>query len=203
MLIHAGCSERCRFGANGVQKESGRSRLGKFVGTQQVSQASVRSVPGTDGKFDPDKICHLCRNKGHWKGECPLSKREQRSNGSVRSVYAKSAGFVASASSFGDQMWPCRQATGGPREVDESYAPFMKDGFVSKGEKKPVRILRDTGASQSFVLEGVLPFSPGSDTGDRTPVLGISLVPVSVPLHRLNLFSDLVEGEVVIWVRRA
>lgn len=64
----------------------------------------------------------------------------------------------------------------------------------------PVRILRDSGASQSFILEHVLPFSAVTDTGNRTPVLGVSLVPLSVPLHQLMLSSDLLNGEVVLGV---
>lgn len=87
--------------------------------------------------------------------------------------------------------------------MGEIYAPFMSDGFVSikDGEKKSVRILRDSGASQSFILEHLLPFSASTDTGSTTPVLGITLVPLSVPLHRLSLWSDLVNGEVVMGVR--
>lgn len=78
----------------------------------------------------------------------------------------------------------------------------MTEGFVSlgDGEWRPVKILQDTGASQSFILKELLPFSSATDTGGTTPVLGISLVPLFVPLHQLNLFSDLVNGEVVMGV---
>nr|XP_029131725.1 uncharacterized protein LOC109976444 isoform X1 [Labrus bergylta] len=85
------------------------------------------------------------------------------------------------------------------------YAPFMSHGFVSlnDGEMKPVSILRDSGASQSFILERVLPFSSATDTRETTPVRGISLVPLFVSLHRLSLCSDLVKGEVVMGVRNS
>lgn len=42
------------------------------------------------------------------------------------------------------------------------------DGFVSlpdSMDKVPVKILRDTGASESFVLESVLPFSAALSAG--------------------------------------
>jgi len=48
------------------------------------------------------------------------------------------------------------------------YEPFVSQGtvtFVGSEEESPVSILRDTGASQSLVLEGVLPFSGRSAAG--------------------------------------
>lgn len=51
---------------------------------------AVRHVPGTNGRFDPARICHSCKNKRHWKMECPISK----------AVYVKSAGLVTSALSI-------------------------------------------------------------------------------------------------------
>jgi len=45
----------------------------------------------------------------------------------------------------------------------EDYKPFISEGFVSlNGDNvnlRPIRILRDTGASQSLLLDGVLPLS--------------------------------------------
>lgn len=64
----------------------------------------------------------------------------------------------------------------------------------------PVKILRDTWASESFILESVLPFSTDLSTGNNVLVRGIGLQVVSVPLHRINLQSDLVQGEVAIAV---
>ena len=84
------------------------------------------------------------------------------------------------------------------------YLPFITDGFVSLvggGVQVPVKILRDTGASETFVLQSVFPFSPVSDTGTRILVCGIGLNTFAVPLHRLVLQWDLVQGEVVVGVR--
>ena len=67
----------------------------------------------------------------------------------------------------------------------------------------PVKILRDTGALGSFVLVSVLPFSGESDTGDANLVQGMGLSVLSAPVHRLHLFSELVQGEVCIAVRPA
>ena len=55
----------------------------------------MRHVPGTGGRFDTARICHACKNKGHWKRKCPISKTIKKSTDS--SDYVKSAGIVASA----------------------------------------------------------------------------------------------------------
>ena len=44
----------------------------------------------------------------------------------------------------------------------EDYKPFLSQGFISLDENsdpKPIRIFRDTGASQTLSLEGILPLS--------------------------------------------
>lgn len=52
------------------------------------------------------------------------------------------------------------------------------DGFVSlpdSMDKVPVKILRDTGASESFVLESVLPFSAALSAGKNVLIQGKDL----------------------------
>lgn len=88
--------------------------------------------------------------------------------------------------------------------IDPDYLPFITEGFVSMlGSKNlvPVKILRDTGASDSFVLESVLPFSAETDSGNSVLIRGIGLNNLSVPLHKLILDCGLVKGEVVVRVR--
>lgn len=95
VLTHASSSEWRRSG-NGTHRDTVKSGLGKFVGAHQGAQASVRSVPGTDGKFDPGKVCHSCRNKGHWKGECPIRVNVSADQKLESSVYVKPTALVSS-----------------------------------------------------------------------------------------------------------
>lgn len=67
-------------------------------------------------------------------------------------------------------------------------------------DKVPIRILRDTGSSESFILESILPFSAASSAEKNVLIRGIGLQ-TSVPLHRVHLKSELVEGEVTTGVR--
>lgn len=84
------------------------------------------------------------------------------------------------------------------------YAPFLTEGTVSlPGFEKtvPVCILRDTGAAQSFLLEGLLPLSDSTATGTHVLVRGFEMGFMEVPLHRIHLSSKLVSGNVVVGVR--
>ena len=57
----------------------------------------------------------------------------------------------------------------------ETFEPFIHDGFVSLtsdlSSASPIRILRDTGASQSFLLADTLPFSEQSSAGANVLII--------------------------------
>ncbi|KAL2080855.1 hypothetical protein ACEWY4_022708 [Coilia grayii] len=145
-----------------------------------------RGYPSSRDK-DPD-ACNYCLGKGHWKKDCPALKAKGRGS---RTKFFKPVALAA----------PVVQALIVP---EVGYSPFITDGFVSlvgSALKVPVKILRDTGASESFLLKSVLPFSVETSTGENVLVKGIGLQVITVPLHRVNLESDLVQGEVTIAVR--
>lgn len=84
------------------------------------------------------------------------------------------------------------------------FSAFISDGVVSLvdgNQNVSIKILRDTGALDYFILESVLPFSKESDTGRCVMVRGMGLVPFSSPLHEVTLKCGLVEGDVDVGVR--
>ena len=65
----------------------------------------------------------------------------------------------------------------------------------------PVKILRDTGASQSLLLANTLPFSDVYFTGTNVLIKGVDSTEfTSIPLHNAYLSSDLVSGHVVVGI---
>lgn len=79
----------------------------------------------------------------------------------------------------------------------------MSDGYVSpigSDEKVPVKILRDSGTLDSFIVDSVLPFSPDSAVGSSVEVCGMGLTVFSAPQHHLTLISDLLQGDMVMGV---
>ena len=87
----------------------------------------------------------------------------------------------------------------------EIYEPILSDGFVSlnsdSAQSTPIKILRDTGASQSLILADTLPFSEKSSSGTSVLIQGVECGFVNVPLHNIYLSSDLVTGPVAVGIR--
>ena len=80
----------------------------------------------------------------------------------------------------------------------------MSEGFVSlnnESDPVPITILRDTGATWSLLLQDTLPFSCESATGESILAQGIQGSFVNVPLHKIELKSDLVTGSVIVGIR--
>ena len=89
--------------------------------------------------------------------------------------------------------------------VMEIHEPFLSDGFVSlnsdSAQSTPVKILRDTGASQSLILADTLPFSEKTSPGTSVLIQGVECGFVNVPLHNIYLSSYLVTGLVAVGIR--
>ena len=71
-------------------------------------------------------------------------------------------------------------------------------GFVSLNsdyaQSTSIKILRDTGASQSLILSDTLPFSEKTSSGTSVLIQGVECGFVNVLLHNIYLSSDLVTG---------
>ena len=82
----------------------------------------------------------------------------------------------------------------------ENYKPFISEGVVSlvgdEISSQKVKILRNTGATQSLVLESVLPLTENSFTGGNVE-MGI----LEVPLDEVINKSSLINVNIVISMR--
>ena len=86
----------------------------------------------------------------------------------------------------------------------EIFEPFMLNDFESlSGDNcppTPIKISEDTGASQSLILADILPFSEKTSSGTSVLIQGVECGTVNIPLHHVNLSSDLVPALVVIGI---
>ena len=69
------------------------------------------------------------------------------------------------------------------------------------GNTVPIRVLRDMGATQSLMVQDVLPFTDQSSAGASVLVQGVELGVVKVSVHRVFLKHNLVTGFVTMGVR--
>ena len=87
----------------------------------------------------------------------------------------------------------------------ENYKPFISEGVVSlvgdENSSQKVKILRNTGATQSLTLDSVLPLTENSFTGANVLISGVEMGVLEVPLHEVNIKSSLINGNIVIGMR--
>lgn len=146
---------------------------------------------------DSEKVCNYCHKRGHWKNDCYALKSRPKQ------AFPR-ANPVMCAASVTDQE--LAGITGEGNSELKSYLPFITEGVVSLvGSKEQVRIkiLRDTGAFDSFIAAATLPFSNDTFLGSSVPVVGMGLKVLNVPQHKMMLHCDLFQGEVSVGVRPA
>lgn len=158
---------------------------------------------GTGGSKGPvnANTCRYCLVEGHWKKDCPRL-RFKKSGQAKPAVMAAPITVSVAVSDHQAELFQSVQCDSLKSQGD--FSAFISDGLVSLLEGKqqvPIKILRDTGALDSFILESVLPFSRQSDTGKCVLIRGMGLVPFSSSLHKVTLTCGLVEGDVVVGVR--
>ncbi|XP_023191398.1 uncharacterized protein LOC111608951 [Xiphophorus maculatus] len=149
------------------------------------------------GSFDSNDRCNYCHKRGHWKADCHLFK----SRTPTFQSRPEGAGLAAPVFTGVEKRKESPLV-----ESVESYLPFIRDGYVSleKGEKKiPVKVLRDTGAFNSFIQADVLPLPEHAETDNCIPVRDMGLNILLVPLHRVFLECQLFCGEALLAVRPA
>ena len=144
-------------------------------------------------------VCHYCKKPGHVMSDCWLLKKR-------REKEATPNAFVSSKSNWHSNANRAESSIGLDKSeiIREEFKPFVSEGFVSlesSSSQVPIKILRDTGATQSLLLEGVLPLSVSTSTGESVIAQGIEGGCVNVPLHKVKLVSDLVTGSVVVGTR--
>ena len=87
----------------------------------------------------------------------------------------------------------------------DNYKPFISEGVVSlvgdENSSQKVKILRDTGATQSLMLDSVLPLTENSFTGANVLISGVEMGVLEVPLHEVNIKSSLINGNIDIGMR--
>ena len=81
--------------------------------------------------------------------------------------------------------------------IRDEFKPFVSEGFVSlesSSSQVPIKILRDTGATQSLLLEVVLPLGVSTSTDESVIAQSIEGGCVNIPLHKVSLVSEFVTG---------
>ena len=175
---------------------------GGFTGQSRT----VQSGAGNFGGFrSGDKVCDVCHKRGHLRADCYSLKSSRYPFGP--GMQAKGAGLAVPGQHHEPNAVPVdSQVQCADTAVLDPYAPFVRMGYVSMVGSDvgvPVKILRDTGAFDSFIRGGVLPLSKETEVGSSVLVRGMGMSVLHVPLHKVILHCDLFQGETVLAVRPA
>ena len=148
-------------------------------------------------------ICNYCKRTGHIISECLHLKRKKEKQEGLKPTGLTS--LRSKPQSCVKEEDPIQTERPETDSVMEIYEPFLSDGFVSLNsdyaQSTPIKILRDTGVSQSLILADTLPFSEKTSSGTSVLIQGVECGFVNVPLHNIYLSSDLVTGLVAVGVR--
>ena len=133
--------------------------------------------------------CLSCGVAGHRKFECYKNK-------------PKPVGAVAAQRDLLEFIRDMNPTSSPEEQQQEDFEHFTIKGKVklSGGQEKEIRILRDTGANQSLILQKVLPWDEESKTGREVACKGAGSK-FNVPLHTIWLDCGYVTGEVVVGVK--
>ena len=180
-------------------------------GSSPTSNSQTRNQTSSSAPLS-SVVCNYCKKEGHLIADCFKLKRKTE-QGQTQSM---PTGFVSSRDSQIPVDVPDGTFTNTKKcyegqvvssdTVMEVFEPFLHNGFVSLSSDlsnpTPIRILRDTGSSQSLLLADTLPFSETSFSGSYVLIQGVdSSACSSVPLHNLRLSSDFVNGPVTVGLR--
>ena len=148
-------------------------------------------------------ICNYCKKTGHIISECLHLKRKKEKQEGLKPTGLTS--LRSKPQSCVKEEDPIQTERPETDSVMVIYEPFLSDGFVSLNsdyaQSTPIKILRDTGASQSLILAYTLPFSEKTSSGTSVLIQGVECGFVNVPLHNIYLSSDLVTSLVAVGIR--
>ena len=138
------------------------------------SMANTRVTPPKKGN---QITCFRCHQAGHIAIKCKLGRGPETN----KAGESKSLGMVSTAL------------------CSKIYRPFTRKGNIKDGEgnNTPVTILRDTGSTQSLILERKLP--RGQPLGFAT-IKGIGGKALKVPSRKVKLTTGKINREIIVGV---
>ena len=180
----------------------GSSTLGSIDKDKSSYNTSGGSSMTNKGLPSAIPMCAYCKKKRHLMSECWTLKRKEERRSQLSSNACTAVKSTLKPVYLENSEVEVKRSES--EFIKEEFKPFVSEGFVSlKGNANlhPIKIMRDTGASQSLLLEGILPLSEETSAGASVLIQGVELGFIKVPLHVVELKSDFVCGSVTVGVR--
>ena len=192
-----------RSNQNKSAQEGAKEGKSQSSSSGQGNKPSSNSKPKSGDGYKPLK-CNYCKENGHTYSTCwkLMGKQLAQKQATTPTMCAVPTMPQVASPVISQEIKPNQVES---EKVREDFEPFVIEGEISLDNEedslKSIKIVRDTCCGQSMILEGSLPFSDATATGEHVLVEGIGMNIIKVPLHKMNLKSGLVSGPVVIGVR--
>lgn len=172
-----------------VCHQDSREDLGGGVdsGFSRGVQSRTEKSVWLPSRMPSGPTCHYCKKRGHIKAECWKLQSELGRESGSKPVGLVSLGSVSEV-----------------RDNDGTLDRFQ--GFISEGsvlvngKQSPVVVLRDTGASQSLLVDSVVDLDDATSCNAYVLIQGVGGKFMPVPLHQVELRSNVISGQVTVGV---
>lgn len=185
----------------------------QYHSTNQRTQPEVKQ--GTERSTDkPAKYCNYCKKPGHLEVNCYIKSRndDYKPKPALCIVCPKHTPLSTPKHPSQDTLADNTQRCVDNKfvkykynydDVEKDFRPFISNGYVSSIDgkhKTSIRILRDTGAARSLLLQGAVELSDSSYTGESAIIHGVGIACTPLPLHNIQLECDLISGPVTVGI---
>ncbi|KAK9508100.1 hypothetical protein O3M35_007837 [Rhynocoris fuscipes] len=172
------------------------------------------NIKGTNSnynkKFSLKVTCSYCKRVGHKIADCYLLQRKNKNkttskpSGVISKLNQVSSENKIEKENVASHEMTCYNSFRlSKKSTLDKFEPFLSIGSVSLNyniNPVSIKILRDTGASQSLILDTVLPFTDNSFTGKHVTIQGVGSQLISLPIHNIYLNSKCAQGNFEIGV---
>jgi predicted transcriptional regulator len=143
-------------------------------------------------QLNPPIRCRYCKKANHTISECNKLKKKKEMEAretTPKEVLLTSNVQIASRPPSPLPVLP----------VHPLFAPFCKIASIisDDGTSVQIKVLRDTAALQSLLLQSSVPASCYEHTGEIRLLKGVSTQPIEVPLVELHLQTDFINDKVL------
>ena len=155
-----------------------------------------------DTRLKPPIRCYYCNKQNHVQSECRIRMKDEKEgklkpsgkSTSTKTGETKPTFLISSNCTNVDTQQPLTVLP-----LHPLFAPFCKEAAIcgSNGEQFAVKVLRDTAALQSLLLESAVPKAAYAHTGEVRLLKGISGPPLEVPLVELHLKTDFLDEKIL------
>lgn len=172
-----------------VCHQDSREDLGGGVdsGFSRGVQSRTEKSVWLPSRMPSGPTCHYCKKRGHIKAECWKLQSELGRESGSKPVGLVSLGSVSEVRDNDGTL--------------DRFQGFISEGsVVVNGKQSPVVVLRDTGASQSLLVDSVVDLDDATSCNAYVLIQGVGGKFMPVPLHQVELRSKVISGQVTVGV---